>query len=255
MLEETFASGTSPLHKLDTRCKLVAAAVHALCTALLTTLPAATGVLLFSCMLLVAAQLPLNALIRRFVLVNFFTLLLWCFLPFTTPGETLHTFGPLTATVQGVALATLITLKTNAIIAAFIALAATSGVSATGAALEALRVPRKLTLLFLFTWRYVHVIAEEYQRLATAARIRGFVPGTNLHTYRTTANLAAMVLVRSWERAERVNNAMRLRGFTGTFHSLHQPQPPGAKTVIITALLTLPAVLSMAYDLFTTFSQ
>jgi cobalt/nickel transport system permease protein len=51
-------------------------------------------------------------------------------------------------------------------------------------------------------------------------KIRGFKPRTNLHTYRSYAYLAAMLLVRSFDRAERVFQAMLCRGFNGTFYSL-----------------------------------
>ena len=51
-------------------------------------------------------------------------------------------------------------------------------------------------------------------------KIRSFKPGTNLHTYRSYAYLAAMLLVRSYDRADRVYQAMICRGFHGTFYSL-----------------------------------
>ena len=69
---------------------------------------------------------------------------------------------------------------------------ATIPAPALGRALASLRVPDKFSFLFLFTYRYLHVIAEEYGRLSTAARLRGFAPATNRHTYRTYAALVAM---------------------------------------------------------------
>ena len=51
-------------------------------------------------------------------------------------------------------------------------------------------------------------------------KIRGFQPRTNLHTYRSYAYLAAMLLVRSYDRADRVFQAMLCRGFHGVFYSL-----------------------------------
>jgi cobalt/nickel transport system permease protein len=74
--------------------------------------------------------------------------------------------------------------------------------------------------LLLFTYRYIYVFEQEYRRLVQAMKIRGFQARTNLHTYRSYAYLAAMLLVRSFDRAERVFAAMRCRGFNGTFYSL-----------------------------------
>ncbi len=47
--------------------------------------------------------------------------------------------------------------------------------------------------------------------------IRSFKPGTNLHTYKSYAYLVGMLIVSSYERAQRIYNAMLCRGFTGKF--------------------------------------
>ena len=41
-----------------------------------------------------------------------------------------------------------------------------------------------------------------------------------MHTYRTVASLLGLLLVRSYERSQRVREAMLLRGFSGQFHSV-----------------------------------
>ncbi len=249
MVEEPFASGTSLLHRLDPRCKLPAALAAAMCIAPLSSPQAAFAALCgATCTILLAHLAPL-ALLRRVAAVNIFIALLWLVLPFSTPGMPLPGTAqfPLVPTREGLTLALLLTLKSNAIILYFLALAATSGITENGAALRSLGAPRKLTLLFLLTWRYLHVIGQEYSRLATAARIRGFVPASSRHTYRTSANLAAMVLVRSWDRAERVNNAMRLRGFHGVFHSL-SPRPFARGDAAVALLLALPPVGCAVFD-------
>ena len=51
-------------------------------------------------------------------------------------------------------------------------------------------------------------------------KARCFRPGTNLHTYRTYAYLVAMLLLKSYDRAERVYKAMLCRGFKGQYHVL-----------------------------------
>jgi cobalt/nickel transport system permease protein len=81
-------------------------------------------------------------------------------------------------------------------------------------------VPSKIIFLLLLTYRYIFVIDEEYKRLARSAKIRGFRPGTNLHTYKTYAYFVGMLFVRASTRAERVHQAMLCRGFRGRFHCL-----------------------------------
>lgn len=246
---ETFAEGTSPLHTMDAAAKLAAVTLFSICTALLSSLETASLALGVGAVLLALARLPFKKLCKRLLFINAFIAFLWLTLPISTSGTPIYSLGGFTVTQEGVDLTLLITLKSNAIISAFIALLATSNVTDIGAGFERLHVPKKLSLLFLFTWRYIHVIQEEYKRLATAAALRGFVAGTNSHTYKTYANLIAMVLVKSHDRAERVSNAMKLRGFNGTFHTLHQQQCRLADTIFASCIGLLGAAL-LAADYF-----
>ena len=58
--------------------------------------------------------------------------------------------------------------------------------------------------------------------MVNALKIRAFQPRTSLHTYRTYAYLVGMLLVRSYDRSERVRNAMVCRGFKGRFYDLSE---------------------------------
>ena len=99
-------------------------------------------------------------------------------------------------------------------------LIATIPMATLGHALYELRMPGKIVHLLLMTYRYIHVIEWEYQRLIRAAKIRGFKPGTNFHTYKTTAYFVGVLFIRAVERADRVSKAMKCRGFNGQFYCL-----------------------------------
>jgi len=220
VIQEPFSEGFSLLHRLDPRGKLLVAALFAVLLAVARTYAAVLAGLALALICLALARLPWKKVLVRLLLVNSFILFLWLVLPFTYPGEAVWRWGPLTATRQGLLYAGLITLKSNAIIITLIALVATVPVVTLGQALHQLRLPDKLCHLLLFTYRYLYVFEQEYRRLAQAMKIRGFRPRTDLHTYRSYAYLAAMLLVRSYDRAERVFQAMLCRGFKGTFYSL-----------------------------------
>ena len=254
MLIETFSSGNSWLHTMDTRCKLVAAASFSVATALLSSISGAMIALALAVLLLLSCQLPALLLCKRLFFMNIFIAFLWLFLPFTIEGTIIWTAGPLTAFAEGIVLATLISLKCNAILMAIIALTGTSTITAIGQGLGALYIPQKIVLLLLFTWRYVHVLQEEYQRLLTAAKMRGFIPATTMHTYRTYANLTAMVLVKSLDRAERIDNAMRMRGFSGSFHTL-SPQAPTFVHITFVCIFLLIAIALPYLDTIGVFSH
>ena len=53
-----------------------------------------------------------------------------------------------------------------------------------------------------------------------ALRVRGYRNRAIAHSYRTIGHVAGTLLVRGHERAERVGQAMRCRGFDGRFRSL-----------------------------------
>lgn len=196
------------------------AGLFSLCAALLQEPSAAGAALVPPMAALCLSRPPLAQLCRRVALVNVFLLFLWVTVPLTMPGTPLLSVGPLTASHEGVVLVWLATLKSNAILLAFLALVATMDSPTMGHALDRLGLPTKLVFLFLFTYRYLHVIADEWQRLSTAARLRGFAPRTGMHTYRTIGNMLAMVLVNSFDRSGRVYEAMVLRGFQGRFVSV-----------------------------------
>lgn len=223
MIDEPFASGTSLVHRLDPRVKIVAATACALVVGPATgpgALGAACAALAAGAGLCAWARLPLRPLLKRLGSINLFAAFLWLFLPFTTPGTEVFRAGPLSATGAGIAAALLITLKTNAVMLWFVALIATSDAAALGQALGRLRVHPKLVFLFLFTYRFIHVLGAELERLTCAARLRGFAPANSAHTYRTLASLVAMVLIGAMRRAEMSRQAMLLRGFHGQFATL-----------------------------------
>lgn len=238
---ERFSQGTSLIHLLDTRVRLISAMILTLVIALSHDFRTAIIGFILGAVLVCTARLELRSVLLRLLVVNSFTIFLWLTLPLTYPGSQIASIGPFTVSREGVELATLITIKTNSIILLCIALIATSPVADIGHALGKLHFPAKICLLLLFSYRYIFVIFQEFQRLVRAARLRCFVPGTNLHTYRTYGYLFAMTLLKSWHRAERVSQAMMLRGFNGKFYSLNDTTL-GMTDILFTVTMCCTAV-------------
>ncbi|MDR2695039.1 MAG: cobalt ECF transporter T component CbiQ [Deltaproteobacteria bacterium] len=213
---EEFAQGRSLLHRLDPRVKLAAAIFWSCMVATSGHLPLPAWALGGALALAVAARLPARKLCARLAFVNAFLVLFWITLPFSLPGETVFSLGPLHASREGFLLALHITLKCNAILLAVTALLGTSTVFALTHALRRLGLPEKLAQIFFFTFRYFQLIHAEYLRLRDAMRARCFTPRANLHSYKSYAQLMGMLLVRSLDRAERVREAMLCRGYDGT---------------------------------------
>ena len=214
-LDNALAPG--PVGRLDPRAKLVVVFAYSLLMALASShLVPVLGVLL-GLGLVIWARLGWKMFLTRLVAVNAFTAFLWLFLPWKLSlGQGFWDLS-LAYNPDGLTLALLITLKVNAIFLALLALLGSSPVNDIFHALAHLKAPAKLVTMFLLFYRYLHVMRHEYQRLRQAMQVRGFEPGTNLHTYKTFAQLMGILLVRSLDRSERVYQAMLCRGFGGTF--------------------------------------
>ena len=199
MIEE-LAGGDSLIGRLDPRVKIVVVFLFSVAVAVSNRFVVLMLALGLGLCIVLAARLPIKQLVRRLVPVNMFIILLWFFLPFTFKGEPLFSVGPLVGTHEGVLYAARISIKSNAIMVMLIALVASTSILTLGHAMHELRVPKKIVHLFFFTYRYIHVIHREYLRLVSAMKVRGFRPGTNMHTYKSFAHLVGMLLVRSSDR-------------------------------------------------------
>lgn len=247
MFDEPFTLGPSPLHSLDPRARLATALIWSVAVALFVTPASAWVALILSIILGALSRPPLKPLVSRLLGVNVFIVFLWVLVPFTQPGDPIYKIFGFTASRQGIMLVLLVTLKCNAIALSFIALVASIPISELGAALRGLHAPAKLAYLLVFTYRFVFVMAGEYHRMRQAMKIRAFTPHTNLHTYRSLAYLAGMVLVRGMDRAERVHAAMLCRGFNGTFRSFNSLVARPRDTVFFVLTLAMGILLTL-YD-------
>jgi len=243
MVEEPFAEGTTLLHSMNATAKIITAIIFVLPTATTDSFPVAAGFTILALIFATIARLPIMPVIKRLVLVNTFTLFLLLTLPLTYGGEQKVLYSLVPVSIEGTRMALLIGLKTNTILIAMMALLNTSNLSVLGYGLEKLGLPLRLCYLILFAYRYIFVIEQEYRRLLRAAQMRCFTPSTNIHTYRTFGYLFGMTIVKSWEQAHRVHQAMILRGFSGRFIPLSVPSIDLKSYLLITMVALYSLIL------------
>ncbi len=220
MTMPTFPGGDSPIHRLDPRVRIVAAAVFAIILALGHNFGALLFGLALAGALAILARLPLAFAARRLLALNLFIALLALTLPASTPGETVGQVFNLTLSREGFLLAGTIALKSNAILLAGMALVSTIETVRLSHALRRLWLPAKLTQLLFLTVRYADVIQREYQSLANGLKVRAFRLRLNWHSLRTIGYVVGTLLLRSFSRSERIMAAMKCRGFHGEFYTL-----------------------------------
>lgn len=228
---------------LDPRVRLVIATVFAFVVVSLSSFPALASGLLLSLLALAFAGVSARSVFRRLFAIDVLMLLVVATLPFAIPGEPLLQWGSLAASREGALRAAEIVLKANAVALMLLALLEDVSTPALGHALQRLGLPDRLVHVLFFTIRYLDVVGGEYQRLRRAMIARAFRPRTDWHTWRTFGWLVGMVLVRSFERAERVLAAMRCRGFDGRLHSYAELRLRPADGVFVLASCVMVAML------------
>ncbi|SOB89959.1 cobalt/nickel transport system permease protein [Rhodobacter sp. JA431] len=216
----------------DLRARLLAGFTALLCIAPLPALVPALAalVLVLALYLLERRALPW----RRLLHLEAFLLLVLITVPFALPGKTLLALGPFTASLEGLLRALTLVAKVTASVLLLSALFAETVPEQLGRALRDLRVPEPLVRIFLGLVRYLALIRGEMARLQQAMRARSFRPGTNLHTWRAYGWLIGMMLLRALARADRVEEAMRLRHYVGRLP--HGAAPLVGKADLIRAI-------------------
>ena len=243
---EVFSERESHLHAIAPTTRLLAFLPFAVVTAIIHEHGVLALALLAALVLAAAGRLLGRELALRMAAVNAFVLLLWLVLPFTTPGEPLFHLGALAASAQGCSFSLEITLKANALVLATIALLGTAPVHRLARSLQRLGCPAKLVLLFLFCYRYISVLHEDYEALLRGMKARGFKLETSLRCYRGMANLVAMLLVKSYAHSQEIYRAMLCRGFRGRYPSLSDGRGAARRDyVFLVGLLLFSA--SLAY--------
>jgi len=118
-------------------------------------------------------------------------------------------------------------------------------------AFEHLRVPRMLTTTVAFLYRYLFVLMDEVFRLLRArdARSAG-LPGQKrggsvLWRAKVTGSMAGQLFLRSYERSERIYNAMISRGYAGHIRTLNPHRMNRADWMILFLFLFIVLTIQL----------
>jgi cobalt/nickel transport system permease protein len=155
---------------------------------------------------------------------------------FSVPGQPLvsfHFIWDLTITDAGLLRFISIVIRSWLSVQMAILLVATTRFPDIVHALEHLRVPSILTTIIAFLYRYLFVLADEVFRLLRAREARSAAApgvrsgGSVAWRAGVAGHMAGQLFLRSYERSDRVYNAMLSRGYTGHLqtmspHELHR---------------------------------
>ena len=156
---------------------------------------------------------------------------------------TAFTIGGFTVSLGVLSLATILLKMYLCVMAALILVATTSFTELT-AQLRRLHVPMIFVMVFEMTFRYIGVLLEEVYSMTMAYRLRS--GDKKALEMRDMGSFVGQILLRGFDRAERVHAAMRCRGYSLSHI------PPARRRFLISDLLALAAVclLSLLFRFF-----
>lgn len=106
-------------------------------------------------------------------------------------------------------------LKCCLTVAAALLLLATTGINGIAAALNRLHLPQIFIIQMLLTYRYISVLLGEASRIYNAYTLRA--PNEKGISMKVWGSLLGQLLLRAYDRASRVYQAMKLRGFDNQY--------------------------------------
>lgn len=219
---DKFAHLKSPLHSWDPRVKIISISILIFSVVLVGHPQKAFLGLCLAIILIFLSRIPFSFVLLHLRWVLLFTLSLSAILCLTVPGNSLLQFSFLSISWEGAGLGLLISLRAISAALLVFPMMGTTKFNLSLKALQKIKVPERLIQLIMFTYRYIFLFMDEERRITMAANSRGWVKRTNLSTLKTIGSIAGMLLVRSFERTERIRDAMFSRGYNGRLNILDE---------------------------------
>ena len=229
---DRYHHGHSPIHSLDPRVKVLVTLAFIISNALLPD-GAWIAFALAWIFILVAnifSQLGTGFTFRRSFIALPFALAAITVL-FSIPGQPVSSFRFLmwtfTVTDAGLLRFVSIVIRSWLSVQMAILLVAVTEFPKIVHALNHLRVPTIITVIISFLYRYLFVLVDEVLRLLRARQARSAAAagksagGNVMWRARIAGHMAGQLFLRSYERSDRIYNAMLSRGYKGELMTIH----------------------------------
>ncbi len=255
-LTDAYQNTGSHIHRLDPRLKLIAVIGFILCVSLtpVGAFGAYSGFFTLTMLAALTARVdPWLVVKRSFIALPFAAAAIT--LVFTMSGPSLATLPLINVPISapGVVRFVSILFKSTISVQAAVILILTTHLTEMLWALGALHVPRVLVSIVNFMVRYMFLLAEESVRLTRARNSRSAVLGGRssepgiIFRARTAGRMIGNLFLRSFERSERIYQAMISRGYQGQMQQFDPPRIPAHDMGFVTGFLLVSlAILIIA---------
>jgi len=231
---ENLASGRTAIHRLHPLTKLVSAIVFIVLVVSFGRYDFArlAPYLFYPFVMMALAELPYKLLLARVLIALPFCLFAGISNVIFDKAAAFD-IGGVTVSLGVLSLATILLKMYLCVMAALLLVATTPFIELT-AQLRRLHVPMVFVMVFEMTFRYIGVLLEEAHSMTTAYKLRS--GNKKAIEMRHMGSFAGQLLLRGFDRAERVHAAMRCRGYS------LKHVPPARRSIECADLFALAAV-------------
>ena len=108
-------------------------------------------------------------------------------------------------------------IKYGLVVIAALLMISTTGIDKLSCAMRMIRIPKLVVLQIMLTYRYISVIGEQIAITVRAYRLRSYgKKGIHITAW---GPLIGQLILRTFDRSQHIYTAMRLRGFSGDYHT------------------------------------
>lgn len=189
---------------------------------------------------IVTSRVTLVVLLKRIAVEFAFVGVVLLGTLFRSGGEIIWSWGFLQITTEGLMVLGSVTSKVLLSLMMLNVLTITTSIPALLNALVALRTPRLLVAILASMYRYISVLIGEFNAMRRAAASRNFT-GSDRWQREVLGNMIGSLFIRTYERGDRVYQAMLARGYQGVPPVFDVPS--GRRRDIVALTITFILVL------------
>lgn len=161
------------------------------------------------------SRMTLTVLFKRMAVESAFVSVVLLGTLFRREGQLLWQWGPLQITTVGLTVLGSVTLKLCLCLLSLNLLTLTTSVPALLNGLVILRTPPLLVAVLASMYRYLSILIDEFTSMRRAAISRNLMSGNSRSKRLVIGHTIGSLFIRTYERGERVYQAMLARGYTG----------------------------------------
>jgi cobalt/nickel transport system permease protein len=197
---------------------------------------------------LLVSQITLSVLLKRVAVESAFVSVVLLGTLFREGGTVLWQWGFLKITTTGLTILGSVTTKSLLSLMLLNILTLTTSVPALLHALIALKTPPLLVAILESMYRYIAVLIDEFNSMRRAALSRNLMSSRRWQRL-VVGNMIGSLFIRTYERGERVHQAMMSRGYRGLPPAREMPKS-GRRDILALGLTVFLALVGQAIYLF-----